>query len=128
MLQQSQTTEWHSVNQSKPSQRRKDRHPALERLVCAAISNAQLADALLQTPALALQRFEVGRKLSALECRLVLGITDASDIHEFAGRLLAAVVQHADTMQQEERVHERQTEEPALREARAALANATVQR
>lgn len=93
MLQEHQATEWQSFSHPIASTQRKNRHPALERLVCAAVCDPQLAALLLLVPTVALQRYEVGRSLSNAERRLVLSITDASDIHDFAGRLHAMASQ-----------------------------------
>jgi hypothetical protein len=73
--------------------RRRNHYPNLERLICAAVSNARLAAMLVQAPAQALTQFEVGRLLTPAECRLVSRIVGAQDIHEFAGRLHALLTQ-----------------------------------
>lgn len=123
MLQQIHAGEWLGSNQATTSVQRERRHPALERFVCAAISSAPLADVLLCNPALALRRYEVGRNLSDFERRLVLSITDAGDIYEFAGRLHAVVRQAHDHewIPLDERALELPAVEPAT-DMRAATA------
>jgi len=84
-------THWSAAEYSAAQHRHRQHHPNLERLICAAVSNARFAALLVQAPEHALAQFEVGRLLTAAERRLVLAITDADDIFEFAGRLHALV-------------------------------------
>jgi hypothetical protein len=65
------------------------RYPELERLICAAVSNQQIAAQLISAPELALEQFGLGRNLSPAERALVVSITGADDIYEFAARLHA---------------------------------------
>ena len=69
------------------------RHPELERLICAAVSNQSFASQLVATPELALRHSEYGRQLSPAEWALVTSISGASDIHDFAAQLHARVQQ-----------------------------------
>lgn len=92
-----------------PKPRRRDYHPNLERLICAAVSNARLAELLIQAPMRALAQYEVGRFLTAAERRLVSKINDAQDIYEFAGRL-HALVTALHRMDTEHQVFERDEE------------------
>jgi hypothetical protein len=69
------------------------RHPELERLICAAISNEHFATQLVTTPELALTRSEYCRNLSPAERALVASVNGAADIYDFAARLLARVQQ-----------------------------------
>jgi len=122
MLQQNQAIDWPNSGQSSTPARRGNRYPGLERLVCAAVCNTQLAESLLTTPALALRRYEVGRSLSSVERRLVLSVGAASDIAEFAGRLQAVLMQHLDSVAYDDRELERTTTEPVRRETRPTFA------
>jgi len=67
------------------------RHPALERLICAAVSNDRFATQLVAAPETALRHSEHGRQLSPAEWAMVTSIDDATDIYEFAARLHARV-------------------------------------
>lgn len=69
------------------------RHPELERLICAAVSNQRFATDLLTTPEQALAHSEHGARLTASERALVISIADARDIYDFAARLHAKVSQ-----------------------------------
>ena len=69
------------------------RHPELERLVCAAVSNPRFATQLLAAPAVALEHSEHGRQLSAAEWAMVTSIDGATDIYDFAARLHAQLHQ-----------------------------------
>lgn len=89
MLGRSFHTWWRSTDYPVYPQQRRRQHPNLERLICAAISNRRFAAELVQAPARALAQSEVGRRLSAAERRLVLSISAAEDIYDFAGRLHA---------------------------------------
>ena len=67
-------------------------HPELERLICTAVSNKQLAALLLTNPEVALSQFEQRYvQLTPTERSMVTSITGATDIHEFAERLHAKV-------------------------------------
>jgi hypothetical protein len=59
--------------------------------MCAAASNRRFASLLVQNPASALQQFTYGQNLSTSERDMVLSITDARDIHDFAAQLYALV-------------------------------------
>jgi hypothetical protein len=109
MLQHSHAIERHGFDQAKTPVRREHRHPNLERLVCAALSNTQLAETLLCRPELALRKYEVGRALTDSERRMVLSVTGAGDIYEFAGHLHAVVCRWHATKRpaRDEVVHER---------------------
>ena len=69
------------------------RHPALERLICAAISNERFGTQLVAAPEVALDHSEHGRHLSPAERALVTSVNDATDIYDFAARLHARVQQ-----------------------------------
>ncbi len=69
------------------------RHPELERLICAAVSNQRFASQLVATPELALRHSEHGQQLSAAEWALVTSISGATDIYDFAAQLHARVQQ-----------------------------------
>ena len=71
----------------------KRRHVELERLVCAAVSNARFATQLLAAPDAALESSEYGRHLSSAERAIVTSINGATDIHDFAARLHARMQQ-----------------------------------
>ena len=70
---------------------RERRHPELERLICAAVSNERFATQLIAAPAEAIERLGYGKALSPSERDLVVSITDAADIYDFAARLHAQV-------------------------------------
>lgn len=70
---------------------RERRHPELERLICAAVSNERFGTQLIAAPAEAIDRLGYGKALSPSERDLVVSITDAADIYEFAARLHAQV-------------------------------------
>jgi hypothetical protein len=67
------------------------RHPELERLICAAVSNHRFATQLIAAPATALEHFEGARLLSPAERALVTSVNGATDIYDFAARLHACV-------------------------------------
>ena len=67
------------------------RHPELERLICAAVSNQHFASQLIAAPEVALEQSGHGRNLSPAERALVLSIQGAGNIHEFAAQLHARV-------------------------------------
>jgi hypothetical protein len=69
------------------------RHPELERLICAAMSNQRFATQLVAAPRAALEHSEHGRQLTPAEWALVTSIDGASDIYDFAARLHARVQQ-----------------------------------
>ncbi|MEM8535670.1 MAG: hypothetical protein AAGF95_32875 [Chloroflexota bacterium] len=60
-------------------------HVELERFICAAVCSQRLANELLTTPAVALDRY--GHQLSAIERDMVLSVHGAKDIFDFAARL-----------------------------------------
>ena len=66
-------------------------YPELNRLICAAVSNQQLAAMLLQTPEVALNAWERRHPLSSNERALVVstiaGGQQITDIHDFAAML-----------------------------------------
>lgn len=63
------------------------RYPALERLICAAVSNTQFAQRLVASPSDALAVSEFAHGMTLEEQRLVSSIQGAQDIHDFARRL-----------------------------------------
>lgn len=67
----------------------KQRFPELERLICAAMSNQDLARQLVTAPELALDQWRHSRNLSPFERKLVLSIRGVVDIYEFAAQLYA---------------------------------------
>jgi len=69
------------------------RYPDLERLICAAALNPDLATRLLSDPAAALDLPEYVFRISPAERALILSIQGASDIYEFASRLHEAIQQ-----------------------------------
>ena len=69
------------------------RHPELERLICAAVSNQRFANQLITAPEMALRHSEHGRQLTPAEWAIVTSIDGATDIYEFAARLHARVQQ-----------------------------------
>lgn len=69
------------------------RHPALERLICAAVSNQRFATQLVAAPEAALRHSEHGRQLTPSEWAMVTSIHGADDIYDFAARLHARVQQ-----------------------------------
>lgn len=69
------------------------RHPELERLICAAISNQLFASQLLSAPQDALAIWDTRYSLSPDEQALVTSIDNATDIYDFAARLHAKVQQ-----------------------------------
>lgn len=73
-----------------------DRHPELERLICAAVSNQKIAALLVAEPAHAIKHVGQRFRLSPHEQALVASIVDADDIYDFAARLHAAVRQGQD--------------------------------
>ncbi|MBC8163140.1 MAG: hypothetical protein H7Z42_18185 [Roseiflexaceae bacterium] len=66
------------------------RYPALERLICAAVSNASTAAQLLADPR-AVLTCAIGHDLSIEERAAVLRVRDARNIQEFAAMLHAAL-------------------------------------
>jgi hypothetical protein len=71
--------------------RRPQRYPSLERLICAAISNRRFAEHLLRSPKDALDTSTFVGQLSDEERALIVSITGARDIHDFAAQLHAKV-------------------------------------
>lgn len=69
------------------------RHPELERLICAAMSNHRFASQLLVAPEDALALWDKTCQLSPDERAMVASISGAVDIYEFAARLHAMVQQ-----------------------------------
>jgi hypothetical protein len=69
------------------------RHPELERLICAALSDQRFATQLVEAPEVALELFGHGDQLSPIERALVVSIDSAIDIYDFAARLHAKVQQ-----------------------------------
>lgn len=67
------------------------RHPELERLICAAISNQRFASQLLVAPEDALALWDYRYQLSPAEKDLITSINDAADIYDFAARLHARI-------------------------------------
>lgn len=85
--------QWRNSECAVDLRRRPLHHPNLERLICAAVSSARFGALLVGAPAQALAQFQVGRCLTTVERRLVLAISDAADVAEFAGRLHASVIE-----------------------------------
>jgi len=67
------------------------RHPELERLICAAVSNQGFAKQLISAPAVALERSTYGCRLTPTEWELVTSVSGATDIYDFAARLHACI-------------------------------------
>jgi hypothetical protein len=63
------------------------RYPELERLICAAAINSDLATLLLNDPAVAVELLGYDFRLSPAECSLLTSIQGATDIYDFASRL-----------------------------------------
>jgi hypothetical protein len=63
------------------------RYPELERLICAAAINPDLAMLLINDPAVALDLLGYDFRLSPAECSLVTSVRGATDIYDFASRL-----------------------------------------
>src|SRR5262245_53096508 len=71
---------------------RREHYPGLERMICAVAGNDRLATQLLIDPIAALASLEQSNvRLSAKERALVVSITDASDIYDFATQLYRKV-------------------------------------
>lgn len=69
-----------------PLQRRQH-FPELERLISRAVTNERFAAQLVSAPATALAQSEYGERLSATEHAMVVSITGAGDLHQFAAQL-----------------------------------------
>lgn len=65
------------------------RHPELERLICAAMSNQHFASKLLVAPEDALALWDYRFHLSPTEQDMITSINGAADIYDFAARLHA---------------------------------------
>ena len=78
-------------------------YPGLERLICAAAINPDLAAQLLADPTTALALPEYDFQLSPDERNLVMSIKNAADISIFASRLHDQIQQASDRLDQGER-------------------------
>jgi len=75
-------------------------------MICAVAGNDRLAKQLVIDPIAALALLEQGNvRLSARERALVISITDATDIYDFATRLHAKVHQPLESSNQKEQSH-----------------------
>jgi hypothetical protein len=84
----------------------REHYPGLERMICAVAGNDRLATQLLIDPIAALALLEQSNvRLSARERALVVSITDATDIYDFATRLHAKVHQPHESLGQKEQSH-----------------------
>jgi hypothetical protein len=69
------------------------RYPELERLICAAAINSDLATLLINDPAVAVELLGYDFRLSPAECSLLTSIQGATDIYDFALRLREQIQQ-----------------------------------
>ena len=84
----------------------REHYPGLERMICAVAGNDRLAKQLVIDPIAALALLEQSNvRLSARERALVISITDATDIYDFATRLHAKVHQPYEPPSQKEPSH-----------------------
>lgn len=67
------------------------RYPGLEQLMSAALADPSFAAQLIDDPAAAVEHVPAGVQLSTAERSLVMSVTSAADIHDFAARLHATV-------------------------------------
>jgi hypothetical protein len=68
-------------------------YPGLERLIVAALADPSFAAALLADPATAVEHASGMLQLTHHERDLAISITGATDIHDFAARLHAKMLQ-----------------------------------
>jgi hypothetical protein len=97
----------------------RERFPELERMICAVAGNDRLATQLLIDPHAALALLEQSNvRLSASERALVVSITGATDIYDFATRLYAKMHQPDEAAGQKEQPH---AQHPATYAARSRI-------